>query len=1035
MSAHLLGWESLTRRGARYIFLAGLLSEINVSEGPVSCYSFVSCVTNQLDDRHLQLSYLPFQLISIGTQLEVNIFDKTGNDSVNAIFEHSLSDWDNEKEIITFDKQEETEARLKFCKNKWHERKYFCKRTYLKKMHEIDHEEEESESESESDSSSGSDDDDDDDESDDEEKEMAARRAKMLGGNGGAHNNNNAVISNNNRRSFLGRSSSTRSVSHSQKDNDLSQSSTHSTRSAAMLQRSRDTLQKRSMSARDLLGRLNDVSMGPSGEKKGSLLETKSKDKKHSNADEERMFSSETTETEPNSDAEDCDLAQSSSSRPGPPRKTASVEEMANSNIKSLQRGGLAKSNSMRGLMGALGETSGNARPRLTKALSHRPSGGVNGIPWNNASSMGMKIDVKKSSLSSDTKDIRLTSRLGKNLQRRDDKLDASSAHSSQSSRTGLQRLKKSLSGPNLMARMEDDSLLDDSSRNAMLLPAGLRVQGHPPAPPDKALQKSFSFSNGSKDAKRPTLVRKISQRSLRNLNNKTDPPVSILTQRMSQRNQRTSGGTPSILSQRMSQRNQRITSNDDGASNHSKRPALTQRLSQRKLKDTDKDTSSHSKRPGLTRRSSGRSLRNVGNNCASSSPPRTKRSSSSRNLLGALKDSASPEGPLASPRTKRSSSSRNLLGALKDSASSDGPSPSPRTKRSLSSRNLLGSLKDSPSPERPTLLRKSFSGRDLAAHPGKDSRSKSPQMQRSRSNRALSPSGQGGVIPTERQVKRNSSFRNISDNTGGGDSRKLERQQSITVETAVCQSRTSRLFDPGQKALALLMQDSIVGAFEASAANLAFTNKGCEDADGRLSPTETRLGLTRRLSGRRSPAVQKMLPTVEDDEGKEEKEEEVKPEYDSRKTELERTASQKRLDHSPRHNAVASGKEFSPRRSSDFSRAANDKLTGSRSTSPPRRSSFSPIDSDEEKRPFKSIQSDGQGTRESSTSRSRSEKGKKDRHHSHSSRGSHHSRHSSRHSSSASNDLQHIINKVGLDLESGNHYWIKMIDQWVEQG
>lgn len=418
--------------------------------------------------------------------------------------------------------------------------------------------------------------------------------------------------------------------------------------------------------------------------------------------------------------------------------------------------------------------------------------------------------------------------------------------------------------------------------------------------------------------------------------------------------------------------------------------------------------------------------------------------------------------------------------------------------------------------------------------------------------------------------MKRNSSFRKISDNMGGGDGRKLERQQSITMETVACQSRASRLFDPGQKALALLMQDSEVGAFEASAAKLTFAINSGANADGRSSPIGTRPGLTRRLSGRRSPAAQNLPSTVEDGEEKEEKEDEVKPDYDWKKAALERTASQKRLDHSPRRGSAASRNDLSPRRGSDFSRAAKDKLTGNQSMSPSRRSSdVSPVGSAKEKRSFRRIQRDDQGTKEPSTmsrsvkgglSKSNSMRGlmsdepdkakarrgslhfslsalntsylddgseldkkhssnhsgrkesrrssqhsrdsqhsshskkesrrssnhsgdshhnshssfekssdrhgrhgdKKDRHRSHSSRhlghshsstgdssmhgrdkkdlhdrrSSRHSGRRSRHSSYARNDdLQDIIERVGHDLDSGNHYWVKMIDQWVEQG
>ncbi|CAB9502010.1 with coiled-coil, ANK repeat and PH domain-containing protein [Seminavis robusta] len=55
---------------------------------------------------------------------DLDILAKTGNQVVNSIYEASEG-WEDEKEIITFDKDQESKLRLAYIKNKYHERKYF----------------------------------------------------------------------------------------------------------------------------------------------------------------------------------------------------------------------------------------------------------------------------------------------------------------------------------------------------------------------------------------------------------------------------------------------------------------------------------------------------------------------------------------------------------------------------------------------------------------------------------------------------------------------------------------------------------------------------------------------------------------------------------------------------------------------------------------------------------------------------------------------------------------------------------------------
>jgi len=73
------------------------------------------------------------EVASDWSKRDVSILHKTGNDYANSFFEANLMDdnsFENDKEIITFDKEEETKLRSAFVKNKYMRRKYFCNEAY-----------------------------------------------------------------------------------------------------------------------------------------------------------------------------------------------------------------------------------------------------------------------------------------------------------------------------------------------------------------------------------------------------------------------------------------------------------------------------------------------------------------------------------------------------------------------------------------------------------------------------------------------------------------------------------------------------------------------------------------------------------------------------------------------------------------------------------------------------------------------------------------------------------------------------------------
>ena len=78
--------------------------------------------------------YCEVKSLSLATEWsfkEVEVLAKTGNKVVNGIYEASMDDdWDNEKEIVTFDKEEEKQARCAFVRKKYLERKYFSEAKY-----------------------------------------------------------------------------------------------------------------------------------------------------------------------------------------------------------------------------------------------------------------------------------------------------------------------------------------------------------------------------------------------------------------------------------------------------------------------------------------------------------------------------------------------------------------------------------------------------------------------------------------------------------------------------------------------------------------------------------------------------------------------------------------------------------------------------------------------------------------------------------------------------------------------------------------
>ena len=78
--------------------------------------------------------YCEVKSLSLATEWsfkEVEVLAKTGNKVVNGIYEASMDDdWDNEKEIVTFDKEEEQQARSAFVRKKYLDRKYFSEPKY-----------------------------------------------------------------------------------------------------------------------------------------------------------------------------------------------------------------------------------------------------------------------------------------------------------------------------------------------------------------------------------------------------------------------------------------------------------------------------------------------------------------------------------------------------------------------------------------------------------------------------------------------------------------------------------------------------------------------------------------------------------------------------------------------------------------------------------------------------------------------------------------------------------------------------------------
>jgi len=1063
-------------------------------------------------------------MITIGTQLEVDILKRSGNEICNVIFEYSLNDWDNEKDFITRDEKEENEARFRFCRNKWHYRKYFCKRTYLKKMHEI-YNDESSESESES---------------DDEDEEMTARRARMLG-NTTVYNKLQStevdMVKSNSTRSLSCRTASSNDLAHTASALGTGRHAHAVLKRCASL---RSRKQRKVCSTNDLMSQLNSVSLDQKLNNESLDLEKR----------RERQASSIDAEPEQFSDT-------------GVPARFPFAEEKSASkkeffSAEETQSIGIERSAPEKYFV-AREDSKSETTAMAKKSLSHRHIGNMD-TPSQSASAMGLKINFKKV-LSLEAVDNRSNPRLG-------------------GQRMQIGGVNRSLLGRDLLASAtgdDNDSVndMEDSQRNTIQLPAGLRTPKQPVAEPTQLLHTLFSFNDrsrktgGEKETFRPALVRNLSNRSVqssRNQNTPTTPTRPTLVRRLSDRSIRSSrnqefkrshsfrGLFPErskvvspkpLLTKRLSSKNLDVANEEhDGSKDVPSTPRLNRRPSRRKLSLGDNDTGSSRncpETPKLGRRPSRRNLR-LGRDepdLSKENPttPKIGKKSSRRNLRVGddVQDSnkTNPKNGLMRRLSHRSL--KNIC--------NDGPvTPSLNmhsVKKSLSTHNLLDSVRTGTQPY--AVAKRSLSSRDL-------------RLKKSTSPRS------GLVASIGRQVMRNASFQK---NIAGQEE---NRQMSDTVDKLAL-ARLSKMQVTGHKALELLMQDSDSGVYKLKTAYLAMalTKSGGGGGSGSSS-----LSHHDRHSDRCSGSPRPMTARVEvdgDQPGGEEigKEEDKKIDHDKTskadvdwKKKPNRCENKKRLEHTERlpDQSSAQGKKNYSKALRDVSahhppsridrkdiwkgekslsfKVEKDRKTRQRSAMRGSlHASMSALDLSDleqgidnntkkdsnnksekhEKSGSHHSQSSHRSHHHSSSPHHSSQHGKRNNHHgsnhrsssthhgtpvvssshdhhsdkeghqkanrdinhrhssgssfgsvstdgrdkrrghkkhrhsngSHSSIGSGSSRHVSRHERKSSQRectrstrekaLERIISNVGEDLNDGNHFWIKMIDQWVAQG
>jgi len=357
--------------------------------------------------------------LSLATQwtpAEVDILDRSGNEVANAIWECHLQDWDNDKEIVTRDPNEEREARRAFCKKKYLDFVYFDKMVYQKKVQEIykanasqttkNGGEEESESEAE------------------DPEESRRNRMMLCGGHHSMRNlpttptrtsgRGGSMLDGSSRQSSCSSLCSSSSSSSSrkanrrsrnkeerQRDNDVpscqasprSQLSCPSPRSSRLLTRSLSDKQlskHKSLSNRDLMSRLNSINLdGDSSPPKRSSLDASCSNTTSETAEmtDDSGRSAATTQTAARTGRLKSSLSLEGNPRK-PMRKTGSLEDRFSSSARDsgashddresksahARTGGMTRAHSMKSLLGGDKESSSHSRRAGSRRLQESDS-------------------------------------------------------------------------------------------------------------------------------------------------------------------------------------------------------------------------------------------------------------------------------------------------------------------------------------------------------------------------------------------------------------------------------------------------------------------------------------------------------------------------------------------------------------------------------------------------------------------------------------------------------------------------------------